>query len=216
MELSPSILSANFYNLENDISLLIKEKIKYLHLDVMDGMFVPNISFGMPVIKSIKDNIKNDLIMDVHLMVERPERYIEDFKNVGADILTIHKEATIDYEDTLMYIKSMGIKAGISIKPKTNVEEIKDVLNIADLVLIMSVEPGFGGQKFIESSLDKIKLLKNLKIENNYDYIIEVDGGINERTIKNVVLSGAELIVAGSSIFKGDIKNNINVLKNAC
>lgn len=215
MELSPSILSANFYDLKNDISLLIKNKIKYIHLDVMDGIFVPNISFGMPIIKSIKNNIKNDLIFDTHLMIERPERYIEKFKNVGADILTIHKEATIDYIDTLMYIKDSGMKAGISIKPNTDIEDIKDAFSIADVILVMSVEPGFGGQKFIDSSLDKIKYLYNEKIKNNYKYTIEVDGGINETTIRNVVHNGAELIVAGSSIFNGNITNNINLLKNS-
>ena len=215
MELSPSILSANFYDLKNDINLLIENKIKYLHLDVMDGVFVPNISFGMPIIKSIKTNTKNDLLLDTHLMIERPERYIEKFKNVGADILTIHKEATIDYIDTIMYIKNSGMKAGISIKPSTDICDINDALKIADLILVMSVEPGFGGQKFIDSSIDKIKYLHNEKIKNNYKYIIEVDGGINTTTIKSVVSAGAELIVAGSSIFVGDISYNINLLKNS-
>lgn len=212
MELSPSILSSNFYNLENDLKILKKYNIKYLHLDVMDGIFVPNISFGMPIIRNLKLNVGNDFIFDTHLMIERPERYIEDFKKAGADILTIHKEATVDYIETLTYIKSFGMKAGISIKPSTDVKSIERIFKIADLILVMSVEPGFGGQKFIEDSLEKVKYLKEQKEKNNYKYIIEIDGGINKDNINLVANAGAELIVAGSAVFNGDIATNVNEL----
>ena len=207
--LAPSLLSANFYNLENDLKVLKDEKIKYLHLDVMDGMFVPNISLGVPVIESIKKHTGDDFILDTHLMVERPERYIINFKNAGADILTIHQEATIDFCETLAIIKEQGMKAGISVNPETDIKKIDECLKIADLVLVMSVHPGFGGQKFIEDTLDKVRYLKEMKDKNNYNYMIGIDGGINIDNVEKVLEAGVDIVVAGSAVFKSDIKKNI-------
>lgn len=207
--LAPSLLSANFYNLENDLKVLKEEKIEYLHLDVMDGMFVPNISLGVPVIESIKKNTKDDFILDTHLMVERPERYITNFKNAGADILTIHQEATVDFCEVLTIIKDQGMKAGISINPETDIRKIDECLSIADLVLVMSVHPGFGGQKFIADALDKIKYLKDQRDKNGYKYLIEIDGGINLENVKSVCEAGVDIVVAGSAVFKNDIRKNI-------
>lgn len=207
--LAPSLLSANFYNLEKDIQELKEENIKYLHLDVMDGMFVPNISLGIPVIESIKKNSKDDFILDTHLMVERPERYITNFKKAGADILTIHQEATKDYCEVIAIIKDQGMKAGISVNPETDIKKIDDCLNIADLVLVMSVHPGFGGQKFIEDSLDKVRYLQDMRIKNGYKYMIEIDGGITIENVNSALEAGADIVVAGSAVFKNDIRKNI-------
>lgn len=207
--LAPSLLSANFYNLENDLKVLHEEKIKYLHLDVMDGMFVPNISMGIPVISSIKTGIKERFILDTHLMIEKPERYIKNFREAGSDILTIHREITSDYLKVIDLIKTEGLKAGISINPETNVNEIDEALNKVDLVLVMSVHPGFGGQKFIPESLDKIRYLKEMRDKNGFNYLIEVDGGIYAENVKCVIDAGADLIVSGSGVFKGNIKENI-------
>lgn len=215
-EIAPSILSANFANIEKDIKIVENNTdCEYLHIDVMDGNFVPNISIGQPFIKSLR-KISN-MKFDVHLMVEKPERYIEDFKNCGADILTIHYEACVHLHRALEHIKSLGMKAGVSINPSTPVEMLKPVLDITDLVLVMSVNPGFGGQSFINSSIYKIEKLSKWKEKYGYDYIIEVDGGVNENTIKKISSSGAELLVAGSAVFndKG-IENNIKQLKNLC
>lgn len=207
--LAPSLLSANFYNLEKNLNILKEEKIKYLHLDVMDGMFVSNISLGVPVIESIKKNTKDDFILDTHLMVERPERYINNFKNAGADILTIHQEATLDFVETLSIIKDQGMKAGISVNPETDIKKIDECLGIADLVLVMSVHPGFGGQKFIEDTLEKVTYLKKMREENGYKYLIEIDGGINIENVEKVCKAGVDIVVAGSAVFKNDIKKNI-------
>lgn len=207
--LAPSLLSANFYNLEKDIQELKEENIKYLHLDVMDGMFVPNISLGIPVIESIKKNTKDDFILDTHLMVERPERYITNFKKAGADILTIHQEATKDYCEVIAIIKDQGMKAGINVNPETDIKKIDDCLNIADLVLVMSVHPGFGGQKFIEDSLDKVRYLQDMRIKNGYKYMIEIDGGITIENVNSALEAGVDIVVAGSAVFKNDIRKNI-------
>ena len=207
--LAPSLLSANFYNLEKDLIVLKEENIKYLHLDVMDGMFVPNISLGIPVIESIKKNTKEDFILDTHLMVERPERYITNFKKAGADILTIHQEATKDYCEVLAIIKDQGMKAGISVNPETDIKKIDDCLGIADLVLVMSVHPGFGGQKFIEDSLDKVRYLQEMRIKNNYKYMIEIDGGITVENVNSALEAGVDIVVSGSAVFKNDIRKNI-------
>lgn len=216
ISIAPSILSANFANIEKDIKIVEEQTdCKYLHIDVMDGNFVPNISIGQPFIKSLR-KISN-MKFDVHLMVEKPERYIQDFKNCGADILTIHYEACIHLHRALEQIKSLGMKAGVSINPSTPVEMLKPVLDMADLVLVMSVNPGFGGQSFIKSSIYKIEKLVKWKEKYGYNYIIELDGGVNENTVKEVVKSGAELLVAGSAVFndKG-IKNNVEMLKKLC
>ena len=212
--LAPSLLSANFYNLEKDLKVLKEEKIKYLHLDVMDGMFVPNISLGVPVIESIKKNTGEDFVLDTHLMVERPERYISNFKNAGADILTIHQEATGDFCEVLTIIKEQGMKAGISVNPETDINKIDECLKIADLVLVMSVHPGFGGQKFIAETLEKVRYLKEERDKNNYKYMIEIDGGINLENVKMVCEAGVDIVVAGSAVFKEDIRKNIINLNN--
>lgn len=212
--LAPSLLSANFYNLENDLAALKDENVKYLHLDVMDGMFVPNISLGVPVIESIKKNTRDDYILDTHLMVERPERYITNFKEAGADILTIHQEATKDYCEVLTIIKDQGMKAGISVNPETDIKKIDDCLSIADLVLVMSVHPGFGGQKFIDGSLDKVKYLQDVRIKNGYKYMIEIDGGITIENVKSVCEAGVDIVVAGSAVFKNDIRKNVKDFNN--
>lgn len=212
--LAPSLLSANFYNLENDLAALKDENVKYLHLDVMDGMFVPNISLGVPVIESIKKNTRDDYILDTHLMVERPERYITNFKEAGADILTIHQEATKDYCEVLTIIKDQGMKAGISVNPETDIKKIDDCLSIADFVLVMSVHPGFGGQKFIGGSLDKVKYLQDVRIKNGYKYMIEIDGGITIENVKSVCEAGVDIVVAGSAVFKNDIRKNVKDFNN--
>ena len=212
--LAPSLLSANFYNLENDINILIDEQVKYLHLDVMDGMFVPNISIGIPVIDSIKKNINNGLILDTHLMVEKPERYLKRFIDVGADILTIHQEATSDYLKAIDFIKSEGVKAGISINPETDVVKINDALNVVDLVLVMSVHPGFGGQKFIVETLDKVKYLNDFRNKFGYKFLIEIDGGIYVDNVKDVLDAGVDIVVSGSGVFNGNIKENIKSFHN--
>lgn len=211
--IAPSILSANFANIERDIKIVENEtKCKYLHIDVMDGNFVPNISIGQPFIKSLR-KISN-MIFDVHLMVEKPERYIEDFKKSGADILTVHCEATTHLHRTLSQIRQCGMKAGVTLNPATPIETLLPILDIVDLVLVMSVNPGFGGQSFISNSLYKLQKLQEYKKEYGYDYIIEVDGGVNEKTIKQVSNAGAELLVAGSAVFnENGIKNNIEKLE---
>ena len=211
--IAPSILSANFANIQRDIKIVENEtKCKYLHIDVMDGNFVPNISIGQPFIKSFR-KISN-MIFDVHLMVEKPERYIEDFKKSGADILTVHCEATTHLHRTLSQIRQCGMKAGVTLNPATPIETLLPILDIVDLVLVMSVNPGFGGQSFISNSLYKLQKLQEYKKEYGYDYIIEVDGGVNEKTIKQVSNAGAELIVAGSAVFnENGIKNNIEKLE---
>ena len=211
--IAPSILSANFANIQRDIKIVENEtKCKYLHIDVMDGNFVPNISIGQPFIKSLR-KISN-MIFDVHLMVERPERYIEDFKKSGADILTVHCEATTHLHRTLSQIRQCGMKAGVTLNPATPIETLLPILDIVDLVLVMSVNPGFGGQSFISNSLYKLQKLQEYKKEYGYDYIVEVDGGVNEKTIKQVSNAGAELLVAGSAVFnENGIKNNIEKLE---
>lgn len=203
IEISPSILSADFKFLDEDIKDIINAGVKYLHFDVMDGQFVKNISFGIPVLKSLKEG-NYPLIFDVHLMIIDPEKYLEDFIKAGADIVTIHYEA-VKEEDIIRlseFAHKLGTKFGLSIKPKTEVSKIKPFLKYLDLVLVMSVEPGFGGQSFIESSCEKISELKKVKEENKYQYLIEVDGGINDKTSKKAKKAGAEILVSGSYIFK--------------
>ena len=212
-KLSPSLLSANFYNLENDIEILYKNKIEYLHLDVMDGVFVNNISFGFPVIKEIKKHNDN-FIMDAHFMIVEPDKYVLRAKEAGCDTFTFHYEATNKINDIIRLVHESGMKVGISIKPDTDVSVLTKYLNEIDLVLVMSVEPGFGGQKFIESSIEKIKFLKEYKEKNKLSYIIEIDGGINIENIKRVKDAGVDLIVAGSAVFKDDIDKNIKELNN--
>ncbi len=208
VKLSPSILSADFGNLERDILRLEKEGVTYVHIDVMDGNFVPNISIGIPVIESIRSKTK--MIFDVHLMIDKPERYVVQFAKAGADIINIHLEATNEVRGTLEKIKSLGKLAGITIKPDTKVEDVLEYLEVVDLVLVMTVEPGFGGQKLMDKGLEKIKMLKKYIEENKLAVEVEVDGGVNLSNIKKVLDTGVDVIVAGSAIFENDeIEKNI-------
>ena len=206
LELSPSLLSADFTNLKSEMEVLDKNGVKYLHLDVMDGMFVPNISFGPMIIKQLRP--LTNMIFDVHLMIEDPDRYVQNFKDAGADILTVHYEACKHLHRTVSYIKSLGMKAGVSLNPATNIDVLDYVLEDLDLVLVMSVNPGFGGQSFIPSALDKIKNLKEKIKERNLNVIVEVDGGVKTTNVKDVVEAGADLIVSGSDVF-ADKENRI-------
>ena len=209
LRLSSSILASDFTKLGECVARAEKAGVDFVHIDVMDGMFVPNISLGIPVIESIKKNTKDDFILDTHLMIERPERYITNFKKAGADILTIHQEATKDYCEVIAIIKDQGMKAGISVNPETDIKKIDDCLNIADLVLVMSVHPGFGGQKFIKDSLDKVRYLQDMRIKNRYKYMIEIDGGITIENVNSALEAGVDIVVAGSAVFKNDIRKNI-------
>lgn len=198
-QLSPSILSADFCNLKRELEILEEEGLNYVHLDVMDGNFVPNITFGPPVIRSIRE--KSKLIFDTHLMVKAPERYIEGFVKAGSDIITIHQEASIHLHRSIQLIKSFGVKAGISLNPTTPLSTLDYILEDLDMVLLMSVNPGFGGQAFIESSIKKIKSLNEMRRNRNPDLLINVDGGIKLENLERVLDSGADMVVAGSAIF---------------
>jgi ribulose-phosphate 3-epimerase len=197
--ISPSLLSADFGNLQRDIEMINNSDADWFHLDIMDGVFVPNISFGFPVIKYIKKHAKKPL--DVHLMIVDPDRYIEQFQKAGADILTVHIETCHHLHRTIQNIKSLGMKAGVSLNPHTPVHLLEDIIADLDLVLIMSVNPGFGGQKFIPNALDKIKDLKKLIIEKKSNALIEVDGGVDGKNAKQIIDAGCDVLVAGNYIF---------------
>ena len=197
---APSILAADFNNLAKEVELVNNSEADWFHLDIMDGLFVPNISFGIPVVKHINKISKKPL--DVHLMIENPANYIEKFKNCGADILTVHYEACKHLHRVIENIKKNNMKAGVAINPHTPINLLKDILKDIDLVCVMSVNPGFGGQSFILQTHEKIRKLAKLKIENNF--LIEVDGGITIENAKEIVESGADILVAGSSIFKSE------------
>ena len=215
IQISPSILSADFSNLEKDIKKLETAGADMIHVDVMDGHFVPNITIGPPVIKALRG--KTSLPFDVHLMISPVHKYIKDFANAGADIITIHPEATPNLQESIDEIRSFKKKVGISLNPDTKIDIVEDYLDKVDLILIMSVYPGFGGQKFISDVLEKIKGLKNLKDKKKLNFDIEVDGGINFSNFKSVIDAGANVLVSGTTIFKennGDIKKNIDFLKS--
>ena len=215
IQISPSILSADFSNLEKDIKKLETAGADMIHVDVMDGHFVPNITIGPPVIKALRN--KTSLPFDVHLMISPVHKYIKDFANAGADIITIHPEATPNLQESIDEIRSFKKKVGISLNPDTKIDVVEDYLDKVDLILIMSVYPGFGGQKFISDVLEKIKSLKNLKDKKKLNFDIEVDGGINFSNFKSVIDAGANVLVSGTTIFKennGDIKKNIDFLKS--
>lgn len=210
--LSPSVLSADFLNLKDDLKKLEAAGVEMLHLDVMDGNFVPNISFGMPVINSIKKY--TNIPLDIHLMIDKPHRYIKEFAKV-ADYLGFHYEAGSDVLQTLKEIRDLGCKSCLTIKPQTEPEEIFEFLPFCDMVLVMSVEPGFGGQGFIPSALDKLKKLKQHCEKNNYNILLEVDGGINEKTAPLAIEAGATVLVVGSYIFSAeDITERAKTIRN--
>ena len=215
IQISPSILSADFSQLGNEIKKLEEGGADLIHVDVMDGHFVPNLTIGPPVIKALKKNCS--IKFDVHLMISPVHKYIDAYADAGADIITIHPEATDDLSASIKKIKDLGKKVGVSLNPETKVSIIKDHLGQIDLVLIMSVNPGFGGQKFMPEVLDKIKELKNIQKEKNLDFDIEIDGGINFENSKIAIEAGANILVSGTTIFKsnnGDIKKNIDLLKS--
>jgi ribulose-phosphate 3-epimerase len=214
IQISPSILSADFNQLGNEIKRLEEAGADMIHVDVMDGHFVPNLTIGPPVIKALRKYTK--LPFDVHLMISPVHKYIKDYADAGADIITIHPETTDNLEDSIQHIKKLNKKIGISLNPETQIEVVKKFLEKIDLVLIMSVHPGFGGQKFIPKVLDKIKELKKIKDQQNLNFDIEVDGGINFDNNKLVIKAGANILVSGTTVFKnnnGNIKKNIDTLK---
>jgi len=214
IQISPSILSADFSQLGAEIKKLEESGADMIHVDVMDGHFVPNLTIGPPVIKALRKQCS--LKFDVHLMISPVHKYIEDYANAGADIITIHPEATDNLEASILKIKELKKKVGVSLNPESKIDLISDYLKKIDLVLIMSVNPGFGGQKFMPEVLDKVKQLKEIQSQDNMDYDIEIDGGINFDNFQAAIEAGANILVSGTTVFKsnnGDIKKNINLLK---
>lgn len=209
--LAPSILSADFTNIREDFKIMNEEKCDFIHVDIMDGNYVPNISFGPGIVKQLRT--LTDIKFDTHLMIENPENYIKDFAQSGSDIITIHPATTKHLDRTLNLIKSYGMKCGIALNPSDDLTSLKYILKDLYLVLIMSVNPGFGGQSFIENSLLKIKDLRNIIKDNSYDTLIEVDGGVKIDNAQKILDAGADILVSGSGVFKGDIRNNIKKFK---
>ena len=213
IKICPSLLSADICNLEKDLRILENNNIEVLHIDIMDGNFVPNIAFGIYQVEGLRK--LNEMEFDVHLMVENPDLFVEPLVEAGADSLTVHFEASKHLYKTIRYIKSFGVKAGVALNPSTPISLLEHILPMLNRVLIMSVEPGFGGQEFIPFSLDKIKALNKIKKENGYDFDIQVDGGINIKNINDVVNAGVNEVVIGSSLFKGSIEENIKNFKSS-
>lgn len=210
-KLAPSILAADFFHLGEQIQAVENAGADYLHIDVMDGMFVPSISFGIPVIETIRK--ESGLIFDVHLMIEEPGRYVKQFAAAGADILNVHVEACTHLQRTIAEIKEMGLKAGVTLNPGTPLTTLEYVLNDVDLVLIMSVNPGFGGQKFIPFTLQKLNDLREMRLRKNAHAEIEVDGGVTLMNAKEIMEAGAEVLVSGSAVFAGDIEANVKAFR---
>jgi ribulose-phosphate 3-epimerase len=212
--IAPSLLAADFLHLGKACDMLNESEAAWFHLDVMDGSFVPNISYGLPIIEQIKKTTTK--VLDVHLMIVHPEKYITDFKKAGADVLTVHYEACPHLHSTLQQIKAQGMKAGVALNPHTSVELLKDVIKDIDVVCIMSVNPGFGGQKFIEHTYEKVKALKQIIVNAGATTLIEIDGGVTEKNAAALVKAGADVLVAGTTVFKAaDPKAMIVTLKNA-
>ena len=200
--IAPSVLAADFANLQRDIEMINNSEADWFHIDIMDGVFVPNISFGMPVLDAIRRHAKKTI--DVHLMIVDPDRYIATFKKLGADVLTVHYEASTHLHRTLQAIKAEGMKAGVALNPHTNVSLLEDIIKDIDLVCIMSVNPGFGGQSFIENTYKKVTQLKEMIIRNQAPTLIEIDGGVTSKNAKQLVEAGADVLVAGSFVFTAD------------
>lgn len=211
-QLSPSILSADFNRLGEQIQMIEKAECQWLHIDIMDGMFVPSISFGMPVVKSIRK--ESSLYFDVHMMVKDPERYVEEFQSCGADMITVHAEACRDLAETVKKIHETGADAGVAVNPDTPLSAVTDVMDQVEMILIMSVYPGFGGQKYIPESTERIRTLRRMLDEKGLEHVhIQVDGGINRATIDEVLAAGANIIVAGSAVFGSNIEQNVRELQ---
>ena len=210
--IAPSMLSANFLHLEKDIDMINNSEADWFHLDVMDGRFVPNISFGIPVIQAMKRATKK--VCDVHLMIEQPEHYVEAFHKAGADVLSVHIEASLHLHRTLQHIKSLGMKAGVAVNPHTAINQLEAIVQDVDVFCLMSVNPGFGGQKFIQQTIDKIKALKQLILQSGSSALIEIDGGVTLDNAASIIAAGADVLVAGNTVFSAaDPKAAIAALK---